>query len=501
MNRIPQKYWFVVYVLYLLVAKSIAQDYTTYVQTLGLEDGLSSSNISGIIQDSRGFIWIGTAYGLNRYDGTEIKTYTQEESGLCHNRIQTFTEDAAGNLWINASDFGGEWHTCIFNPLEEVFYSIEDYLGTAPPFDITKTTFYSIYNGSILFAERKEGFLAYYEFDGKQIRHLFDVRETITNKLNEGPIYKLNEQEYVLYRWNWAGSNEVAHFVHLDTTGQLLGRDSCNLPVDFMLGSTVGQGEFCAICMDDKLKDKGYWQIAFLTDEFSKQTSILTIKDKWAEKFVYHQDKIYTLTTNALKIYARDGELLQEIPLSLNLTNEYFNWPFIDQSGNIWLDNNGQLNRISLQKKHFETELYDEETPRRIRSIVEDESKQLYIGGVGYLLNEKNNSDYKELPTIKNHLGLLADGDYIWAGTEYSGLLRYDKKTQIIQFFPKEKEVAGKYGTLLWMPHKAEGGSIWVGGSQGLYRISEEQNKVLPVDFYGDFEKLQTSAIYAFYED
>lgn len=51
------------------------------------------------------------------------------------------------------------------------------------------------------------------------------------------------------------------------------------------------------------------------------------------------------------------------------------------------------------------------------------------------------------------------------------------------------------------MPYKAKDGSIWVGGSQGLYKLSRKEKKILPFTSYENFEELQTSAIYAFYDN
>ena len=42
---------------------------------LDTRDGLSNSTINFLYQDSRGFVWIGTSYGLNRYDGYRFRTF------------------------------------------------------------------------------------------------------------------------------------------------------------------------------------------------------------------------------------------------------------------------------------------------------------------------------------------------------------------------------------------------------------------------------------------
>ena len=40
-----------------------------------IEDGFASSKANVIIQDSKGFVWIGTWNGLNRYDGVYVRTF------------------------------------------------------------------------------------------------------------------------------------------------------------------------------------------------------------------------------------------------------------------------------------------------------------------------------------------------------------------------------------------------------------------------------------------
>ncbi|MBL1845070.1 hypothetical protein ELE30_28690, partial [Klebsiella pneumoniae] len=42
---------------------------------LDTQDGLSSSQVNCIYRDSRGFMWFGTPYGLNRYDGFRFRNY------------------------------------------------------------------------------------------------------------------------------------------------------------------------------------------------------------------------------------------------------------------------------------------------------------------------------------------------------------------------------------------------------------------------------------------
>lgn len=80
-------------------------------QRLGVEDGLSDIFISDILQDESGFIWIGTQYGLNRFDGYEFLSFTydaDDTSSLAANWVESMDLDSAGNLWLGT--WGGGLH-------------------------------------------------------------------------------------------------------------------------------------------------------------------------------------------------------------------------------------------------------------------------------------------------------------------------------------------------------------------------------------------------------
>lgn len=73
------------------------------VKNVSVEDGLSQSSTRSLIQDDRGFLWIGTNDGLNRYDGNTFKTYRAEagdSTTLPSSYISCLKQDSHGNLWI-----------------------------------------------------------------------------------------------------------------------------------------------------------------------------------------------------------------------------------------------------------------------------------------------------------------------------------------------------------------------------------------------------------------
>jgi ligand-binding sensor domain-containing protein/signal transduction histidine kinase len=75
------------------------------------EDGLPSATVSRILQDSRGFLWLGTTHGLSRFNGIEFENFYIKD-GLIDDLIYEIFEDEKGNIWIG-TPVGGA--TCFFS--------------------------------------------------------------------------------------------------------------------------------------------------------------------------------------------------------------------------------------------------------------------------------------------------------------------------------------------------------------------------------------------------
>jgi hypothetical protein len=70
---------------------------------LSAADGLSYSLTTSILQDQRGFMWFGTRYGLNKYDGFDFTIYILEsrEDVLFGNYVEALYRDRSGDLWVS----------------------------------------------------------------------------------------------------------------------------------------------------------------------------------------------------------------------------------------------------------------------------------------------------------------------------------------------------------------------------------------------------------------
>jgi len=66
-------------------------------------EGLSQQRVTHIVQDDRGFLWFGTQYGLNRYDGYSFRVFKNDPDdsrSLCEVDIPALFKDRTGALWI-----------------------------------------------------------------------------------------------------------------------------------------------------------------------------------------------------------------------------------------------------------------------------------------------------------------------------------------------------------------------------------------------------------------
>jgi diguanylate cyclase (GGDEF)-like protein len=70
---------------------------------LSLEEGLSQATVMDVMQDRRGYMWLATEDGLNRYDGTSFKVYRHDATDLGtlpDSFIWDAEEDAGGSVWV-----------------------------------------------------------------------------------------------------------------------------------------------------------------------------------------------------------------------------------------------------------------------------------------------------------------------------------------------------------------------------------------------------------------
>ena len=94
-----------------------AQDYV--YRHISLEDGLPSSFVTALMQDSDAYLWIATDQGVARYDGSEMDLFGVE-NGLSDNYVLGIYEDAQKRIWcysLSGLSYyeAGEMHRYLYN--------------------------------------------------------------------------------------------------------------------------------------------------------------------------------------------------------------------------------------------------------------------------------------------------------------------------------------------------------------------------------------------------
>jgi two-component system sensor histidine kinase ChiS len=94
-------------------AAAAEPDYHVRFESLKTRDGVTLGYIDAILQDSRGYIWLGGENGLVRYDGYEFRVYRNQPDApdsLSNNTVWALVEDGGGDLWIATEGGVNRYH-------------------------------------------------------------------------------------------------------------------------------------------------------------------------------------------------------------------------------------------------------------------------------------------------------------------------------------------------------------------------------------------------------
>ena len=120
--HVLKRYSFLIWILFFVLStKAEQQDY--YFRQISLEQGLSQSRVQCIYRDHLGVIWIGTKWGLNSYDQSELKSYfhdREQPNSLPDNFIRFITEDRFGDLYVSTNK-----GIAIYNKAENQFQPLK----------------------------------------------------------------------------------------------------------------------------------------------------------------------------------------------------------------------------------------------------------------------------------------------------------------------------------------------------------------------------------------
>jgi ligand-binding sensor domain-containing protein len=418
--------------LLLAIAIQCSGQYPAYRQ-ITVADGLPSNQIYCGIQDHQGFIWMGTDKGLVRYDGTNFRLFTVQD-GLPDPEVIHINEDRQGRIWLSC--FGKE--ICYFKD-GKFSYPIPNQIRN--------------WNAGIVSEVDDDLFLS----NIGRLPYLFknDTATLCTNFSNTlYSIDKINHQTFGFGRY------EIFKIVNNQTIPEY------KLPIS-PFGGLLG------LCVLDNYVIYSYINVTIilcwdghhwsLVKKFSLPVGRV-FKDK--------QDNIWICSTESGALcyqFNSDGTLLLKNHL---LSGHKVNWMFEDREGSIWIGTTDEGVFI------FRMDAPTTFTPAysaNVQIITPTNKGGVWVGNdEGYI--EQLGTNDAEIIHLGHRIGLnrikkilLSDNQVLWAATD-GGIFKIEgtKRTG--------KLLHNAVKDLLMLRD-----TVWVGTSDGLFRINPHSFDVEPI--------------------
>jgi ligand-binding sensor domain-containing protein/two-component sensor histidine kinase len=438
-----------------------------------IEDGLSQSTVFCILQDSKGYLWFGTANGLNRYDGYNFQIFSNnplDSTTISDNGITAIHEDKQGYIWIGTA--------------EGVLNRYDRRTGIFKRFHITE---------KLKITENP--FNKYYEFPIPFSRNsdktITAIAETPDNSIWIGTwgmgLVKLNTK-----------NNSVEHF-HYDSKNKN-GFQSNSVKTILPDGNVLWIGTL----------DGGLFKLNFEKGSFTWTN----FKNQKANKNSLSEDKVVSLLNdNAGNLWVGTfggglNKLLSEDKSkpsdetkfqhyyyqgnATGISNNIVTALCQDRRGFIWIGTyGGGLDRLNLKNNSFvnfksDPNISTSLSKNDVLSIYEDASGSIWIGThLGKGLNKLESNIEKFNHVAKDLSGKGIDDDVVWAidddkdsvlwiGTYKGGLNRWNRKTGKFSYF-KSGSSAGSINDNHIRSIQNDGNFLFVGTYNGGLNILDKR--------------------------
>lgn len=391
--------------------------------TLTFREGLSHSNVNSIVQDSTGYLWLGTENGLNRYDGTEIVVFKHiigDTTSLPDNDVRQLFVDSQHRLWVIT-----ESGVCRYRPTSRDFrvYSFDILLNTqaSNPMDIVETA-----TGQLWVLAHHRNTIAV--FSEKHDR--FEKHVSVDTEATAQALCVYQDRVFL-------GAQKLLLEIN-PATGNILRSDTLH---DESPSLSSGITQLTAV--GDRLWIAGAGIYLHCFDPATREMKRIN--------HLSEATSLAPLTESILLTTSKEGVFLyhtvtgQTSPLSLVDYQDFLDDVmdiFIDQDGNLWMSSRqkgviystGQ--RVFRDIRHLTTGL--QPYANKISSLQVVDDRQLWVGldnGRLAILDLEtgqhrwpgNDAEAKTLPGKGTVFSILEDRQsQVWVGSYEGGLRQYD---------------------------------------------------------------------------
>jgi ligand-binding sensor domain-containing protein/signal transduction histidine kinase/DNA-binding response OmpR family regulator len=464
------------------------------------EDGLTFNTVRCIIQDRRGFIWLGTEDGLNRFDGYTFKGFRSDKNkvnSLVSNYISSLLEDSKGDIWI-----GTDEGLFIYNPPTDKFSHFQNKVNGVS-ISSTVNNIVEDKSGNVWFATYGQGIFRYNLSTGalEQYRWI--------NNSKSSPNYDFINYIYV-DRNNqvWAAPKTPRNpLIALDRTKNCFRlfdlKQNGQVQTDFSVYKIFEDSQHNlwlgtwnkGICKLDK-KTKSVTQ--YLSPE--KQGGILHIH----EISEYSRDLLLIGSDDGLSLFntkTLNHRLFTSSEIDPSALSDKFIYPiFKDHEGGLWVGTYfGGVNYVSpnsgLFERYTHSRYVNSVNGNIIGRFTEDKKGNIWIASDDGGLNELNPetgrfSAYMPRPgkngiSYHNVHALCWDDDKLWIGTYSGGLNVLNTKTGQFKLYNSvEADPTTLDGGSIYAIYKDRNNSMWVTSMSGVNLYNRQADNFIRVKYF-----------------
>lgn len=464
------------WVIYLPDAYGQTYDFKTY----SIQDGLSQSVAQTLFQDKKGFIWIGTGYGLNRFDGIHFKSYFVEQ-GLIHNKIYSLWQDARGRIWIGTErgisiyDNGSitspaNIDSVIQSPVNDIYHDNKDRIWMATEGDGV----YYLNRDKLIHIGVKEG------LPNNRVRSVVeDSAGTIwmgtdggIGIWNNGSIKSLTTADGLvdnhiicLYKDKdgsfWIGTQGgLSHFIH-GRFINFISRDGIPFTqIHCLLRDRMG---ILWIGTEDGL-------IRYKNNRFKKYTIENGLSNNYIYSMMEDSEGDLWLGTFGGGINRFTGEFITNYTIANGLNNNVVT-AICPDSGEIWIGTYGGGLNI-YRNNHLISYKYNRLLPdSRIFSLHRMNDSTIWVNtmnGIALMRHDKLSQPafLKNLPSLKIRCAIKDNAGRYWIGTDDEGVLVLNNGK--IRRITARDGLAGNNIRCIMQDRE---GNIWIGTYEGASRL------------------------------
>jgi len=460
------------------------------------DDGLESNAITCLLQDHRGFLWIGTGNGLYRFDGHKFKAFKRipaDPTSLADNSITTLYEDGFKQLWIGTND-----GLNAFDPHTEKFAY---YRNTQASADSTGRNFINALSGdehgTLWVGTNGDGFFQF----NRATKRFTRVELNFPNPYKTGWLVVSDIlREVTATNKIWLGTFKQG-LLQLDPVSGNFTQYAHDPSDPQSLGSNI----VISLCRD---RHGTIWVgthqggLARVRDGHLTAGSILKHDRayfKTITSIVEDPDGILWLGTAGAGLIAYDPEtgrfkIFKSNPAHpRTLSDDWILAQLIDRAGNLWIGTRSGLNKLQSSRKkitHVKKNSADPESllDNSVNGIFEDRQGRLWVGTAGglsvfdaqskLLANYKN--DPKDTTSLSlNFVQIIGEdrrGD-IWVGTFGGGLNRFNpERRTFARFRANPADTTSLTQNFVTTIYEDRAGDLWIGTLGGLNKLNRRQN-------------------------